>query len=72
MGLWLTEKINETIGLTLRIKSTSPLKPLLIIRLNTAIKSFSEAPSVRLILLKDGIDETPFYRNQLYLRERLF
>jgi hypothetical protein len=67
MGFGLTEKIDKTTGLALKIKSTPTPKPLFTVRLDTRSKHFTEALFSRPILLRNETDETPFYRNQLYL-----
>jgi len=56
MGPWLTEKIDEKVGLTLKIKSTlyseaTPYHSNL--RIDTAIKSFNERLSLCLISLRN-------------------
>ena len=41
------------------------------LKLNTTIERVIEAPSPCTILLRNGTNETPFHRNQLYLSECL-
>jgi len=51
MELWFTEKIEEKVGLTLKVKKN----------LHSENTPYQEAPSLFQILSRNGLNEAPFH-----------